>query len=463
MKRLTSLCVPALCAISTLLQGASFPLSVRNLDLNEARSSPGGHGGFGQVTLVKPAHVNKTAKAVSARPLYCQLYQGNTADGRAEPKGMAFMLDESRGTGTAYDRLIVDLNDNGDLSDDPVLSQASSSESHGDANFEQAAFGPIELPEARATGPWRPRFFVEVYLYNKSLLKSAQPDTHMPLGQLRVYAANFVETTVELNGARERWGFIDGNCNFRLGDRASSTSIYRGSARGPSWYLVPGDYLLRDRDGSGRFERSLVVSDAEILSRVVYSGALPYLLDLDPALGSVRVEPYSDKVAELQVVPELKQLVLGWQGPGGAWEALTPAVASGKAVVPEGAFRLVSCIVGARNANGQWLAAVSSEMPDREFRIECGQSHKLKLGPPLALEITNENPREANDWELTPADRRRDPKPTLVDINVSILGSGGERYARFYNETKMESLPPPSFEIVGPENQRLASGTFEFG
>ena len=41
---------------------------------------------------------------------------------RPGPGQLLFRLDESKGNGQGYDRLIVDVNRNGDLTDDPVVS-----------------------------------------------------------------------------------------------------------------------------------------------------------------------------------------------------------------------------------------------------------------------------------------------------------------------------------------------------
>jgi hypothetical protein len=376
---------------------------------------------------------------------------------------MNVAFDESKGTGKGYDQLVADLNENGDLTDDPKVSKAGGGPRAAGPDFEQANYGPIELPANRATGQWRPRFFAEIYLYNKAMLKMGSTDANIPIGQVRVFAGNTLETQVDINGVRQLFGVVDGNCNFRLGDPASSIQVNRGTGRGPSWYLMPGDYFLRDRDGSGKFERSVGRSEAEVLSSLVYFGTKPFSFALDPALKSVRFEPFTEPLGEWSLRREVQELVLGRQVKPDQWEALTPGITDGKVLLPEGKYRIFTCALGAKNSAGRWYRTQSSDVPDRVLEASQEQPAGVLIGPPLALEGTAESPRPARDWELTDTERSRRSKPTIVAFNVVIAGAAGERYNGFVEEGKDEPVPPPSFEVLDPEGKVVASGKFEYG
>ena len=60
----------------------------------------------------KPAKLKKEPKAVSRHPLYGECRETTTGP------AWLFRLDESKGEGKGYDQLIVDMNQNGDLTDD---------------------------------------------------------------------------------------------------------------------------------------------------------------------------------------------------------------------------------------------------------------------------------------------------------------------------------------------------------
>ena len=105
-------------AAAATASGEDFPLTFRTIPAKDVMSFPGGSGTYGQLGLAKPAKLRKEPKAMSRHPLY-----GVCRDTPAGP-AFLFRLDESKGDGKGYDQLIVDMNQNGDLTDDPVAQRA---------------------------------------------------------------------------------------------------------------------------------------------------------------------------------------------------------------------------------------------------------------------------------------------------------------------------------------------------
>ena len=105
-----------LLAMPGLSLATDYPLTFKTLEAQQAASFNFGTPIYSMIQTGKPAGIVKAPPAISQHPLY-----GTIAAGRDQ---MLFRLDESKGTGQGYDRLIVDVNRNGDLTDDPVVSPA---------------------------------------------------------------------------------------------------------------------------------------------------------------------------------------------------------------------------------------------------------------------------------------------------------------------------------------------------
>jgi len=86
----------------------------------------------------------------SAKPLFGVLYV-NDSDSGKPGSGYQFAMDESRGTGTGYDRLYIDTNHNRDLSDDKVVKSHEAPAEPG-ARYRVTIFNGITLLGARMDG-----------------------------------------------------------------------------------------------------------------------------------------------------------------------------------------------------------------------------------------------------------------------------------------------------------------------
>ena len=107
-----------LLAIPILAPAKDFPLEFKTLNAEEAMAFPGGPGISAILRLDNPGVITKAPPAISKHPLYGEL--------SIRTNRLWFRIDESKGDGKGYDRLIVDLNQNGDLTDDAVFNGWSS-------------------------------------------------------------------------------------------------------------------------------------------------------------------------------------------------------------------------------------------------------------------------------------------------------------------------------------------------
>ncbi len=158
MTKAMLLCGVVLTIMPFLLPAKDFPLEFKTLTAPEAMSFPGGVGSYGMIQPARPAGIAKEPPAVSKHPLYGQLSVQNRL--------MLFRIDESKGDGQGYDRLLVDMNQNGDLTDDAAAPRV---EQGGPTPASQqpviALFGPIPAPDSKMIGAWRPIYFAQMYLY----------------------------------------------------------------------------------------------------------------------------------------------------------------------------------------------------------------------------------------------------------------------------------------------------------
>jgi hypothetical protein len=462
MTRLTLLLGAALAATVSASPAAEFPLEFKTMSAWEAMVFRGGSGIYAKVSANKAGDIVKEPAAVSKQPLYGELGHGNTA--------FAFRLDETQGDGKSYDRLIVDLNRNGDLTDDPVIAAVVGT--NRAASQQRRIFGPIPAPEDKKIGDWRPFYFAELYLYSLP----ANINVSMPLmGQLRLKAGWYLETVAEFDGMKRRVALADGNCNFRLGDVSTPTTY--GRAGQTNWYFQNGDGFVQDVNDSGKYEYSPLNPESFPYSPIVYVGAKPYKIALTADCKSLVVEPWSEPLAELAVQPhgeQVSSLELAWEKEPGQWQLLQASVTDGKARVPPGNYRLYACTLKATTAKGETLVLEGyRRAAEGGTQAEAGKRTLFMCGAPLEAKVTSERDTRSgivvgeSNTLLGRLLRRatRTDEPLKQRIEARLVGAGGESYSDFMQVSKNDVVEPPepTFTITSSDGKLLASGKLEYG
>jgi hypothetical protein len=437
-----------------------FLLTFRTIPPKDVMSFPGGLGSQGQLQLTKPAKLKQEPKAMSRHPLYGECTSG------ASGIGFIFRLDESKGDGRGYDQLIVDMNQNGDLTDESVVQRDTPP---GDrlAAAEQFVIGPIRAPADKTVAGGRPIYYARVYISNRQLLSSARLTPNMFFGQLMLKAGWYLDTTVRLNSMNHKVGVLDGDSNLRLGDIAQPRTS--GSRTETSWYFGAGDYLLADADGSGRFEDDVFQSEVSPFGPILYLGAKPYKVSLAPGCKFLRVEPWPEPLAELALQPrgdQVRNVTLAWKRPNGQWQLIRPTVTGGKAMVPSGDYRLYACNLLRKGAPGDHLMLSGTQRnAQTPVAVSAGKVNALHCGAPLEIKVTAAKEMAADRGALL---RRlggafRD-SDSSVFINATVLGAGGERYSTFLAGDHFQSKPPkPTFSITDAGGRTVANGNLEYG
>ena len=444
-----------------------FPLTFHTIAAKDVVAFPGGYGTMAQLRLAKPAGLKTEPKAVSRHPLYGECRETPTA------AAFVFRLDESKGDGKGYDQLIVDMNQNGDLTDDapaPVVILPKDRETSPQVP-RQKLFGPISAPGGKMVAGGQPICFAQVYVNNLGpLLSSGQKVENIYAGYLRLKAGWYVDTTVELNGVKQKVGVFDGDSNFQLGD-LSKAQTYRNSGEEESWYFSGGDSFLIDVDGSGAFERDAFDTESCPFGPVLYLGATPYKVALTPDGKSLRVEQWTEGLAEVALQPHGEQVcrvTLAWEQPDKQWQLIRAGVADGKIKVPPGNYRLYTCeLLGKSAPRDQVKASAYQRVPKKPVTFAADQANTLRCGTPLEIKVTAEK-RIPQPWELNSGNLRNRPLASdsefVLTINANIRGADGEIYSQYGKGEKFKAEPPqPTFAIADGSGKKVADGKLEFG
>ena len=458
-------CIYGLAALTATVaaRAEEFPLTFRTIPAKDVMAFPGGYGASGTMRSTKPAGLRREPKAISRLPLYGQC-------GEATGTTFLFRLDESKGDGKGYDQLIIDLNQNDDLTDDPVVQRAVLPEDGRTAMLpEQALYGPIKAPADRVIAGDRPVYFAQVYLFNSSLLRSSQAKRNLDaiFGQLRLKAGWYLDTTVTLNGLKQAVGVYDGNSNLRLGDVSRPQTF--SSREEQTWYFRPADVYLVDANHSGAFESDIFQSESEPLGPILYLADTPYAVALAPDAKSLQVQPWTAPLAEVALGPrgdQVRSLTLAWEQTGGQWQLIRANVADGKVRVPPGNYRLYACeLLGKASARDQVMASASQRALQEPVHFAASQPNALRCGAPLNIKVTAEKARaEALDLlQPSTGDSKLDSE-FVLRINAEVQGSAGEVYSTYGKGEGFQARPPrPTFVIAGADGKKLADGNLEYG
>ena len=441
----------AVFAVAAYAPAKEFPLQLQKMDATEAFACPGGNMIGTVLVAKKPKSIRNEPRAVSKHPLYGTLNLGS--------KAVAFRLDETKGKGKGYDQLIVDLNANGNLKDDPV---GKASNLQAGRSPEQATFGPVDASSGVKSGPWQPRFYAQSMIYNRSAITASGNNY---IGFLQLKAGAYLKTTVDVGGEKQELAIADANCNMMLGDPAKVTVRKSGSRE--LWSVGWGDAVLRDRDGSGKFDGN----DAEYLSSVVFFGPNPYTLALNEDRSAVRISPYDGPTGQLAVkqTKSIKSMVLGWQSAPGKWAILTPQPADGKAKVPVGTYSLYSCEVSGKSDDGATVKGSGSKRePSGRIKVAAGETATLACGAPLELRVQANKRSTGSSGGILGALSGSVSTPSRIDINVELAGAGGEKYSlsgfsKVDKRGRQTRPQPPRFKVLDESGKEVATGQLEYG
>jgi hypothetical protein len=468
MKKSIFLCGALLLASSGISTATDYPLAFKALDAHQALSFPSGTTIYALIQPGKPSGLVKAPPAVSSYPLYGQIAAGGDQ--------LLFRLDESKGTGRGYDRLIVDVNRNGDLTDDPVVNVVPPDSRGGAIVVSPVLFGPIQGPDNLMIGSNRPAFFAQVYVFNTGqVLANMAPNSNV--GEIIVKTGWYLQATVEVEGRQHKVALVDANCNFHLGDAEKAvfarTAVAAGAAANASqtsWSFQGGDLFVLDWDGTSSIQNTLLGDQTSSFGPLLYFGAKPYKAALSADCKTLSLEPWSEPLAELALQPHgefISTLRVGWEKTPGEWVLLQPGVENGKAKVPPGSYRFYSVGLKTKTSSGESLILSGTKrVVDGAIKAAAGESTPLVCGAPLKLELTATPARLAVNSVGSALSSLLGQSAATQTIQTSILGSGGETYSVPYLVSALgvtRQPQSPAFTVLTAEGKQADSGSLEYG
>lgn len=365
--------------------------------------------GFGTCQWLYPH--DKPQEALENEPKYGSvnpIYYAATF-GDAKDNTYTFVLDESSGTGTGYDRVYVDLdNDNRlDASRENFSVQLS--------GLTQDEEKPLRVTLlVRAAG--------EVINYSFSFTAFHYSDENKPEKRIHANARNSAYYLGEavINGQRRKIALADLNSNGLFND--------------PEPHLFGGDRFFVDLDGDGKFRDSSPRWEESLpYGKYTRLGNEWYSIAATPEGKSLKIAKVEPPLGTVEGPPENCGLVLRSDS-----QSLWLDFSKGRAAAIVGTYRPASVYLNWDNGSDreQRLSGTFLENAGK-IVVRKGETTTLRAGPPLQVEITTSRAKD----------------PDCVGLDLQVTGQGGEAYR----------VREARFEIQDEHGEVVASAPFEYG
>ena len=404
--------VCASCATTRLASGPSestleYKFDAESLSRfpNMGQSTPQLSPSPSQTLVAKPVLFSK-------QPRY-----GVIGSGEAEAAGPVFVLDESKGTGSGYDTLYVDANNNKDLSDDPkIVAKASAQGSNSEFPAAEVSVGSNDQP----------------YPYHVKLRTCGSND------HVHVTSAGYCEGVVTFGASTYGVALFDDNGNGLFNDPHAPIS---GRDRKGAVY-ARGDTMVIDLDADGELEKgSRDTPELFHLGKYISLGSICYEVEVAQNGRSITVRETTAPLGGIKSAHEqFSAELLGSDG------ALKLTGASRKAMAPAGTYQLSSCsFEGQDDAGASWSIVGKGDWAQAPIEVAQGTSTSLEFGPPLIASVDASN----NGDNFT--------------FKLNVKGQGGAVFSARDFQVDGEQAPAPRIEIRDSRGETIAKGKFEYG
>lgn len=361
----------------------------------------------------------------------------------------AFVLDASRLEAEGYDLCYFDLNHNGDLTDDGVMSArpAEDRRNWGSRSTERS-FPRLEISHNDGTNDYPIAFFLSVRT------RRQQDDT----GDMRVYvdfsAANYRTGTVKLDNKKWDIVLLDFNSNGRFDDAYRINVNQDTDASDRTIYFHTADIIMvnpNDEDYSSPWYLTARDDQWPVAKWIRFADRY-YDLAITPSGESITLTPSSVPIGSVTNANESFQAILYNQ------EDFIKIAGNKKtpALVPIGRWQLASYHITRESTARRRRRASASEEDEpslvyaratRDYppiTVREGQSSELPFGPPYKPLVKVANQRKGT-----------------AELALTIVGSVGEIVNNI--EIKGKRPPEPSFRIKTTAGKTVTSGQFEYG
>ena len=370
----------------------------------------------------------------------------------------AFVLDKKDRESDFYDLLYFDRNANGDLTDEEPIEVDRRARRVSGSDFLSVNFLPVDL-ELSAEGTQYPyRAWVSAVSYIVSMSAGADQTETVHQINISLSAACHREGTAVIDGVQRQFFLFDNNSDGRFDGFAEA--VPRRMASGEECWSVPrSDWLLVDPDPADprhRIGHEITgVPGQHYLSQLLHLDGKNYDLAVTPAGDRLTLTPSARPTGRLSSTSEeLTAVFFGDQG------VVTVETGPDRPIaLPAGEWRLLNYTLDRTGKEDRgteeqdtpregwplsflFAAAVGGE----PVQVVADETAALPMGPPYKAVA-----------QLAPHSRGAG----MVQLELAFIGTGGERVT---NLMVAGGRPPnPTFEILGPDDEVVASGQFEYG
>lgn len=383
-------------------------------------------------------------------PVYISLTLGNGED------KYTLILDESNGTGTGYDVLYVDSNNNEDLTDDSVIPLRIPN------NNEMKQFGPIEVM-IKYDDIVEPYYF---YLEHQQMDTPVLHENSKFLENiyLRLIPGGYFVGIAKIGKSEYKIGAVDFNGNGIFND----TFNVLPDIKYPDGRLYAvGDQVLFTLDANREnmpigFYPYLKYIDLDgkwYSVNVSSDGRKMEINKADLDLGTIRV-PY--QLDSLQLVSEngvmtIKLRLVSEKGVTIINGGLDP---KGKTTheyeVPVGTYSLFAYSMRTKKwttkSGEEWYCNASGTESVQRFQVNKGEVIDFKIGLPFVVNISC--------LQLSDQQKSIEAGDTVL-LSLTFSGQAGEIFTNI--QKGISPLPRPTFKAVDENGKVVAEGSFEYG
>jgi hypothetical protein len=364
---------------------------------------------MGQKLKTAPASAEKSGLKLptlkSGEPVYLTAALGNGPDA-----ARALVLDESGGTGTGYDLLYADANNNRDLTDDRPV--------HRLQRQGRPLFGPLAL-------------LVRINGHTQLYHAAVEASTRGPAAEYTLKNLGYYTGRARFGDRSYTVGLVDTNANGIYGDPFRELSPEGGRM---------GDQFLVDVNDDGSFEGGMIPKETLFCGKCIAVDGRFFELAMEPDGSRVRVAPAQVKLAALKAdYPSFSMLLAGDHG------VFPVEGRNGEIRVPEGNYRILLWSIEHRAMEGTWRAMGGSWNGGApEVRVNEGGGATFKLSVPLLAKVGSQP-----------------TTPGSLDFSLGLTTSSGESIADLGVDGRRP--PEPILRITDEDGKEVAVLKFHYG
>ena len=404
----------------------------------------------------EPSAQQKESKAEQSGGLLSILSEWLTGEKKEEPKKAAAFRP------VPYDRLYIDSDHDGDLTDEKVVEAGSTRNANANTYF-STSFPRIDVPIEIESEKLDYAFVLEVTAYGA--------ETHGYVNS-SFRAAACREGEITLAGKKHRLLLLDFNGNGRFDDQPELNASIRTSDN--RVYASSGDRLYVDPVLEATYRNPYDITsgnDIYEVSRLIQVDGRFHELSISPSGDKLTLEPSKIPVGYVtNPTQDFSAVLYGDQG-----IVKIRSDESGKAVLPVGSWKLMNYTLDrtgfqqAKQAEPAGLSSVLEVLSDalgptvearaphstivaanatskyEAVEVKDGQTVELPFGPPYRPTVDVQYRQGADQ----------------VSLGMSLIGSAGETCSTM----QINGTQPgkPKFTITTADGKTVAEGEFEYG